>query len=67
MFLWHLFLCPFLIQAPNNVITYSLSGDDAILETFFISPTTGELTLQRSVLDDEASQFRVRIFFCVLK
>lgn len=40
-------------------MSYSIVGEDEMRETFYMNPTTGELTLQQSVLESDDSQFRV--------
>ena len=49
------------LQAPNNVIKYSIVGDGDAVGYFYVHPTEGRITLLRSVLDTGRSVYRVSI------
>ena len=46
-------------QAPDNVVGYTIVGDDRASEFFFINPNTGVVTLLKSVKDTNINLFRV--------
>ena len=43
----------FLLQSPYNVIRYSLSGSESVLDFFLIDPRTGAISLKKSFSLDE--------------
>ena len=40
-------------QAPHNVIRYFLNGDDRVQTYFSVDDVTGEISVRRSLTDDE--------------
>ncbi|RUS85645.1 hypothetical protein EGW08_006591, partial [Elysia chlorotica] len=49
------------VTAPDNVVGYSIVGDDRAAEFFFINPNTGVVTLLKSVRDTNINLFRIRL------
>ena len=49
----------FTLQAPNNVIQYSIIGDTNGIQYFYVNPTSGRLSLQRSIVGTGISPFNV--------
>ena len=52
----------FLFQEPNNVISFSIAGDDDADEFFYVHPDNGDITLLQSVFETEKRQYRVCLF-----
>ena len=48
-----------ILQAPNNVIRYVITGDGESAKYFYINPATGEISLLQSVLETQQTVFRV--------
>ncbi|GFN78435.1 protocadherin fat 4, partial [Plakobranchus ocellatus] len=49
------------VTSPDNVVGYTIVGDDRANEFFFINPNTGVVTLLKSVRDTNINLFRVRV------
>lgn len=50
----------FFLQAPNNVPTYTLSGNALALQYFQVNPSTGVVSLYKDLRDDTATSYTVR-------
>jgi hypothetical protein len=50
-----LLLLSFILQAPNNVPTYSLTGNSLALQYFQINAATGVISLYKDLRDDAAN------------
>ena len=48
--------------APYNVITYDIIGDGEASATFTIEPSTGVVRLQRNVIQETTTVYRVHLF-----
>jgi protocadherin Fat 4 len=46
---------------PNNVVEYSIAGDDKSPEYFYIHPTNGDITLLQAVRETNTQTYRVRV------
>ena len=57
------------LQAPNNVPTYTLSGNSPAVQYFQVNPRTGDISLYRDLREDNATSysvsnhFQVNVFF----
>ena len=51
---------PFPTQAPNNVLSYSITGDSDGQKFFYIHPTDGTISLLKSVYETTKRDYRVR-------
>lgn len=49
----------FFLQAPNNVPTYTLSGNALALQYFQVNPSTGVVSLYKDLRDDTATSYTV--------
>lgn len=49
----------FILQAPNNVPTYTLSGNALALQYFQVNPSTGVVSLYKDLRDDTATSYTV--------
>ncbi|XP_076458558.1 cadherin EGF LAG seven-pass G-type receptor 1-like [Babylonia areolata] len=49
------------LQAPYNTVTYSVIGDDVAPSFFAVNPSTGVVSVTRSLLGDSTSSYRVSI------
>lgn len=49
----------FFVQAPNNVPTYTLSGNALALQYFQLNPSTGVVSLYKDLRDDTATSYTV--------
>lgn len=47
------------VDSPNNVFTYVIVGENQASSFFFINPTTGQITLSASVLNNNLNGFRI--------
>ena len=52
----HLF---FAFQAPNNVLSYSIVGDEPAPKFFFVNPSSGDISLFQSILETDQREYRV--------
>ena len=48
-----------LFQAPYNVVTYTLIGDDQAANFFAIDKLTGQISVKRSLNDDSSQVYKV--------
>ena len=55
-----------LLQAPYNVVTYTLIGDDQAPNFFAIDKTTGQISVKRSLNDDSSVVYKVSYNLCQL-
>ena len=48
------------VQPPDNVVQYELVGDELAQEYFLVNPLNGEVSVRRSLLNNDAKRYTVR-------